>query len=449
MAEENGRRRRDLPSAALDTCRGASAPERRSASRGRGGHRAGAGGVEGESSSASASHRRRRRQAAIGPRQGRAARLQDGHQPRRRAADQRGDRRTARRVERTAPGAWALGRSRFGETPPDARRVSPGGSGRREGRPVVPRSDAPSRRRAVARRHGGRERSRLVARRRRSLAGGHARRPSRSGVAGGVGSRRRVESDAAAVSAGRRSLAAPALDARPGRMPRRRHGPRQDDAGAGAPVGAASARRRRSDTALQPAGRASITAGQLGCRDRAFRPEPHRDGRAPLGDDQRRPQGDRCRSDRRRRPRDHELWIAPARAGIACHAVAPRDPGRSAGDQVSRRQADACGQADQRACAHRAERHPRRKPPWRSVVDLRLSQSRPAGFRQGILRVHEAAVVTTAQSVRTPAVAGASLHPAAPEDRQVRDRRPAGQGRDESLLCIEPQAGRALSAGGG
>ena len=61
-------------------------------------------------------------------------------------------------------------------------------------------------------------------------------------------SRRRAEGDAAALSAGRRALAAPAVQPRPRRVPRRRHGPRQDDAGAGAAAGAAkhgATRRRR------------------------------------------------------------------------------------------------------------------------------------------------------------------------------------------------------------
>ena len=51
---------------------------------------------------------------------------------------------------------------------------------------------------------------------------------------------RRAQGDAAAVPAGRRALAAPPVDARPRRLPGRRHGPGQDDAGAGAAAGAAS-----------------------------------------------------------------------------------------------------------------------------------------------------------------------------------------------------------------
>ena len=51
-------------------------------------------------------------------------------------------------------------------------------------------------------------------------------------------------------------------------------------------------------------------------------------------------------------------------------------------------------------------------------------------------------------AVRAAARAGASVHPAAPEDRQVGDRRPAGQDRGEGLLPADAQAGGALSAVG-
>ena len=79
----------------------------------------------------------------------------------------------------------------------------------------------------------GRRDARLVARRRRArgwpstLEG--LRRPE---ALARVDPGDDAASDAAAVSAGRRALAAPALDARPRRLPRRRHGPRQDDPGA-------------------------------------------------------------------------------------------------------------------------------------------------------------------------------------------------------------------------
>ncbi len=119
---------------------------------------------------------------------------------------------------------------------------------------------------------GGRtpgRRSRLVARRRRAMAGDHARRPAASRGAGAGRARRRAQDDAAAVPAGRRALAPPPLDARPRRLPGRRHGTGQDDAGAGAVAGAtAGAGRRAAD---QPARRARVAARELGVGDRALR----------------------------------------------------------------------------------------------------------------------------------------------------------------------------------
>ena len=54
-----------------------------------------------------------------------------------------------------------------------------------------------------------------------------------------------------------------------------------------------------------------------------------------------------------------------------------------------------------------------------------------------------------AQSIRTPARAGAALYSEAAEDRQEHHRRSARQDRGEGVLPVEPQAGRALPAGGG
>ena len=78
---------RDLSPAAVDARRGVSTADRCPPPRGRRRHRARTDRVAGESSAAPAGHGHRRRQAAVGPRHGRAARLQDGRQPRRRTAD--------------------------------------------------------------------------------------------------------------------------------------------------------------------------------------------------------------------------------------------------------------------------------------------------------------------------------------------------------------------------
>ena len=94
-------------------------------------------------------------------------------------------------------------------------------------------------------------RSGLVAYRRGSVA---RRDPQRSAFARGARadrSGRRAPRDPAALSAGRRALALPALASRSRRLPRRRHGPRQDHPGALAAARAARASRRRE--AAQPA----------------------------------------------------------------------------------------------------------------------------------------------------------------------------------------------------
>ena len=88
MAESDGRGGRDLSSIAVDARRGVSTADRCPPLGGRRRHRARTERVAGQSTITSASHGHRREQAAVWSRHGRAARLQDGSQSRRRAADQ-------------------------------------------------------------------------------------------------------------------------------------------------------------------------------------------------------------------------------------------------------------------------------------------------------------------------------------------------------------------------
>ena len=134
------------------------------------------------------------------------------------------------------------------------------------------------------------------------------------------------------------------------------------------------------------------------------------------------------------------LLAMPWRLAILDEAQAIKTPGA--------KQTRAAKQIDAR-CAHRAQRHAGREPPRRSLVDLRLPQPGAAGIGEGVLDVHETARVAAAQPVRAAARAGAAVHPAAAEDRQVRHRRPAGQDRGEGLLPTDAQTSGALSAGGG
>ena len=56
----------------------------------------------------------------------------------------------------------------------------------------------------------------------------------------------------------------------------------------------------------------------------------------------------------------------------------------------------------------------------RSVVDLRLHQSRTAGIGKGVHQVHQAPRRTDSQSLWTAAGTGAPVYSAAAEDRQDR-----------------------------
>ena len=146
------------------------------------------------------------------------------------------------------------------------------GSGRTR-RPDLRRGDAPAGRRGGYRRRPGPGGCRLVARDGRPLAGRDAEGPARPGWRGRR-SRPGPEGNLAALSEGGRAMAASAVRARPGRLPRRRHGPRQDDPGAVAAAG--RKRRKEHGTTPEPAGGAGVPARQLGRGNRAVRPQPER-----------------------------------------------------------------------------------------------------------------------------------------------------------------------------
>ena len=135
----------------------------------------------------------------------------------------------------------------------------------------------------AGRRSRGSRRSRLVARRRRAVA----RRDARRGCArpeglAQVDPGRELHGDAAALPAGRRALAAPALAARPRRLPRRRHGPRQDHPGARAAARAARerGRERRPSLLVAPASLLANWAAEI----ERFAPSLAGARRASVGD---------------------------------------------------------------------------------------------------------------------------------------------------------------------
>ena len=135
--------------------------------------------------------------------------------------------------------------------------------------------------------------------------------------------------------------------------------------------------------------------------------------------------------------------------GAAGDAVAPRRPGRGAGDQESRRQADARRQAARRA--RRASRSPARRSRIGSAISGRSSTSSTPGCSAPARR-----------SRRSPSASPTRPHnPYAPlrelvrpyilrrlKTDKTRHRRPAGQDRGQGVLPADAQAGGALSAGG-
>ncbi len=124
-----------------------------------------------------------------------------------------------------------------------------------------------------------------------------------------------------------------------------------------------------------------------------------------------------------RRPRHHQLRLPRARAMALRDAVAAGGARRGAGDQESRRQADPDRQAARGRHPHRPHRHADREPARRPVVDLRLHQSGIAGFVKTVLFVRQRPRRAAAQSLRPAPRPGATLYPAAAEDRQEHHRR--------------------------
>ena len=137
---------------------------------------------------------------------------------------------------------------------------------------------------------------------------------------------------------------------------------------------------------------------------------------------------------------DHQLWLAAAHPGARRDRLAVRHPGRGAGDQESERPPDQGGKGAEGQGAHRADRHAGREPPGRPVVDLRFLESGPAGQRQAVRALCQGPGRADAQSLRSAARAGAALHPAPDEDRQVDHRRSARQDGDQGAV-------RAVAAG--
>ena len=222
------------------------------------------------------------------------------------------------------------------------------------------------------------------------------------------------------------------------RLPGRRHGAGQDDPGAGAAAGGAVG--GQPSLLVAPASLLANWAAEI----EKFAP----DLKAAIVHPSAMTRGGRSRSSPPNALRN-SIWRSPATArccasGAGGDRMALCDPGRGAGDQEPERQADPRGQGAEGDGAHRADRHAGRESPGRSVVDLRFHQSRPAGIGQAVQPLRQEAGRAREQSIWPAARAGAALHPAPDEDRQVDHRRPAGQDRGEGVVRSQPQAGGAV-----
>ena len=175
---------------------------------------------------------------------------------------------------------------------------------------------------------------------------------------------------AAPVPAGRRAVAASAVRAAAGRVPRRRHGPGQDDPGAGAAAGAAQRIAGPASLLVAPASLLANWAAEI----ERFAPELKCADRASLGDDAPQEISEfTARARGRARSGDHQLRFAAAHPGAVGDRVALRHPGRGAGDQEPGREADARGQGAEGA--RRASRSPARRSRTASAICGRSSIS--------------------------------------------------------------------------
>ncbi len=296
-------------------------------------------------------------------------------------------------------------------------------------------------------------RSRVAARRGRALAARRARRPARSRVASGdtrpgPGAAR----DAAAVPAGGRALALVPHAAGPRRLPRRRHGPRQDHAGARAArcCEKREAARRRAAAACwwcrprcSPTGRRRLA--RFAPSLRVLVAHPSRDARRGARRRTAAPEA------RRRRPRHHHLRHA-ARACRGCaarawrlvildEAQAIKNPGAK---QTRAVKALAAARAPR---AHRhAGREPRSATSGRSSTSstrvcsarrTQFSRASPSALAQ---RGHDAATrrcaswcAPTSCAASRPTSASSPTCPTRPRSRRY--------------CALTPHAGRALPAG--
>ena len=238
--------------------------------------------------------------------------------------------------------------------------------------------------------------------------------------------------------------------ARPRRLPRRRHGPRQDASRCSRcslVLKARGAERQSVPSLLVAPG---VASRQLGLRGRALRAGAARPRRPSLRHARRRAEGASAAAARRRRPRRHELRLR------CCGSPGSQSDALATSSSSTRRRRSRT-RAPSRRGRRRSSTARARIALTGTPVENRLSdlwsifdfvEPGAARLGPGVHRLRQAPRREAAQPVRAAARAGAPVHPAAAQDRPVGHLRPARQDRGQGLLRAQPQAGGALPGGG-
>ena len=431
----------------LDTARGARlpAPGRAAAAGGRlRGAAAGVGRAQGASGCKLTTRSRTKTAASQG---GRRLRLRPG--PAGRLPDRPGGRRRRRSAPRSWP-SWPGSRCRWCGCAASGSSWTTGSSRPRSGRSSRRRERRADRRRGAQQVvDGGDEDLPLVEVDADGVLGDLLSGAGRPSGSPRCPTPRDVPGHAAALPGARPVLAALPGPARPGRHPRRRHGPGQDRADAVAAAGRARRRgrtRSRPTLLVCPMSLVSNWQKEAARFAPALRVYVHHGGSRQAG---RRVPGRRWRT---------PTWCITT-YGTALRdlgALRDIDWGRVVCDEAQAiknsgtRQAQAVRAIPARHPAG-ADRHAGGEPPGRAVVDHGVLQPRAArpGQDGSGARFQEPIEVAAGRGRRRGAQAGhRPVRAAPPQDRQVDHLRPAGEAGDEGLVHAHRRAGHALPGRG-
>ena len=195
----------------------------------------------------------------------------------------------------------------------------------------------------------------------------------------------RLEGGASPLSADGLRLVAIRRSPGTGRLPGRRHGPRQDRPG---DLAAARSEARQAEK-REPARRAGVADRELEIGAGEVRAESLLRRGPSFGSEceRRRNRARRCRHVRS--DHHHVRHARPQRLDEAV-SLAAGDPRRSPGDQELRHEADPGREGIDRRQSDRHDRHARRESPFGSLVALRFLEPRAAGHGQAIRLVRQA-----------------------------------------------------------